>query len=140
MYRLTASILDVINSFHNKNVTINERICGISPPYYIYWFEISYPNVPLDQDYGPFCLQFMNGIQLTKPAGRQWNRIIDAVVTTIRYNKITTDHDIYIKVFSAGTVSYLKFSNDDIINTTKNETVFPELTKVSEEHFEIKFQ
>ena len=64
----------------------------------------------------------MNGIQGTKPAGRKWNILLDA----------------YIKVLTGGTVSYLTVSNYYVINTTNNETEFPELTRVFEEHIEIK--
>ena len=62
------------------------------------------------------------------------------MVTIIKYNKITIDHDIYINFFSDGTVSYLIVFTDDVINTTKNKIEFPELTRVFEEQFEIKFQ
>ena len=72
----------------------------------------------------------MNGIQETKQAGRQWNRILDAVVTILEYKKSTIDHAIYIKVFDDGTVSYPTFSTDDVLNTTNNENAFPELTRV----------
>ena len=82
----------------------------------------------------------MNGIQGTKPAGQQWNRLIDAVVTIIKYKKRTIDNAIYIKVLSDGIVSYLTVSNDYVINTTNNETSFPELTNFSEENFKMKFQ
>ena len=41
----------------------------------------AYPNVPLNQDDGPFCIQCTNGIQGTKPPGQQWNIILDAVAT-----------------------------------------------------------
>ena len=66
MYRLTAIILYVSNVFKNTNVTINEIVCVSPPTYYLDWFEISYPNVPLNQDDGPLCLQCMNGIQVKK--------------------------------------------------------------------------
>ena len=52
--RLTARILDVSNEFQNKNVPIHERVCVSPPPYYLDWFERSYPNVPLNRDDGPF--------------------------------------------------------------------------------------
>ena len=68
MHRLTARILDVINEFHNTNIPIHERVCVSSPSYYLDWFEKSYPYVPLNRDDGQFCLQFMNGMQGTKPA------------------------------------------------------------------------
>ena len=51
---LTDRILDVNNIFKNTNVTINEIVCFSPPPYYLDWFERSYPNVPLNQYYGPF--------------------------------------------------------------------------------------
>ena len=84
------------------------------------------------------CPQCMNVIQVTNPDGRQWNILLDAVVTILKYKKITIDHAIYIKVFSGGTVSYLTVSTDDVLNTTNNENAFPELKKLFKEHFEMK--
>ena len=77
-----------------------------------------------------FCIQFMNGIQGTKPAGQKWNRLLDAVVTIIKYKRITIDHAIYIKLFSYVTVSYIKVSSGNFLNTTNNDTAFIELTRV----------
>ena len=71
MHILTARFLDVSNSFQNKNVPIHERICVSQPPYYIDWFEIYYPNVPLNRYYGPFFPQCMNLIQGEKPDEQQ---------------------------------------------------------------------
>ena len=122
MHRLTARILDVSNSFQNKNVPIHEIVCVIEPPYYLYCFEISYPNVPLNRDDAPFFLQCMNGIQGTEPAGQQRNILLDAVVTIIKYRKIIIDHAIYIKFFTDGKVSHLKKSTDDVLDTNNNET------------------
>ena len=45
-------ILDVSNSFQNKNVTMNEIVCVSPPPYYMDWFEKYPPNVPLNNNYG----------------------------------------------------------------------------------------
>ena len=92
---------------------IHERVCVSTPPYYLDWFKRSYPNVPLNRDDGPICLQCMNAIQVTKPSGRQWNQLLDAVVTILEYKKKTIDHAIYIKVFDDGTVFYLTVSTDD---------------------------
>ena len=57
IHRLTARILDSCNEFQNKNVPIHERVCVSPPTYYLDWFERSYQNVPLNREYGPFCLQ-----------------------------------------------------------------------------------
>ena len=62
------------------------------------------------------------------------------MVTILKYKKITTDHDIYIKLFSDGKVSYLTVSTGDVLNTNNNETAFTELTLVFEEQFVMKFQ
>ena len=82
----------------------------------------------------------MNGIQGTEPSGRQWNRLLDAVITILEYKKSTIDRAIYIKVFDNGTVSYLTVSTDDVLNTTNNEKAFPELKRVFKEHFDMKVQ
>ena len=82
----------------------------------------------------------MNGIQVTKPAGRKWNLLLDSVVTILKYNKSTIDHVIYINVFSDGKLSYITVSTYDVLETTNNETEFTELRIVSVEAFEIKVQ
>ena len=134
MHRLNASIFYVSNTFQNTNFTIHETLCVGPPPYYLDWFEIYYPNFPLNLDDGPFCLQCINVIQV------QWNRLLDAVVTIIKYKKFTIYHTIYIKVFYFGIYSYLVVSTDDFLNTTNNETAFTEIRRGFEETFEIKFQ
>ena len=68
---LTARILDANNEFQNTNFPIHERVCVSPPSYCLYWFEISYPNFPHNQDDCPFFLRCMNAIQVAKPAGPQ---------------------------------------------------------------------
>ena len=58
----------------------------------------------------------------------------------MRYNKVTIYHAIYIKVFFYVNVSYLIVSTDYVINTTNNDTKFPELRIFFEEAFYIKVQ
>ena len=82
----------------------------------------------------------MKGIQGTKPSGRKYNILLDAVITIIKNKKSTIDHAIHIKFISFGTVSYIIVSNDDVLNVTNNETAFTELKIFFEEHFEMKSQ
>ena len=63
----------------------------------------------------------MNVIQGKNSAGRQWNRLLVAVVTILEYKKIKIDHAVYIKVFDDCTVSYLTVSTNDVLNTNNNE-------------------
>ena len=58
----------------------------------------------------------------------------------MKYKKSTIDYAIYIKIFSGGTVSYTTFSIYDVLNTTTDETEFPELRRFFEESFEGKVQ
>ena len=60
MRRLTSSTLNVSNIGQNTNVPIHEIVCVSSPSYFLDWFEISYPNVPLNIDEVTFCIQCMN--------------------------------------------------------------------------------
>ena len=62
------------------------------------------------------------------------------MVTILKYNKSKIYHAIYIKFLSDVTVSYITVSTDDALNTTNNETTFPELTIVLEFHFDMKVQ
>ena len=66
-----------------------------------------------------------------KKTAEKLNRLLDAVAKIIKYKK-KIHHAICIKVFSDGTVSYLAVYTDDVLNTTNNETVFSELTRVFE--------
>ena len=140
IHRLNSRILDVRNAFQNTNIPFNEIVCVIPPPYNLDWFERSYLNVILNRYECPFFLRLMNGIQGGKQVGRQWNRLLDSVVTITTYKKIIIDHVTYIKVFYDGTVSYLAVSTDDVLNTTNNETSFTELRIVFEQNFDMKFQ
>ena len=120
IHRLTTRILDVSNAFKIQIFPFTKELFFSTPPYYLDWFEIYHLNVPLNLDNDQFYLQCMNGIQGTNPSERQWNRLLDAVVTILKYNKITIDHTIYINFITGGTVSYLTVSTDDVINTTNN--------------------
>ena len=52
--RLNEEIFSISNALQNTNVPINEIFCVIPPPHYLDWFEKSDPNVPINQDVGPF--------------------------------------------------------------------------------------
>ena len=75
----------------------------------------------------------MSVIQGIKPAGRQYNQPLVTVLTIIKHNKSTIQNAIFFKVIYEVRVSHLMVSTDDVLNTTNNETEFPELTRVFEE-------
>ena len=100
MHRLNDRVLDVSNEFQNTQFSICERVYVSPPLYYLELFELSYPHVTLNQGYGPFFLQCINGMQVTELTGQKFIRLLDAVVTILKYKNITIDHFIYIIVFS----------------------------------------
>ena len=69
------------------------------------WFDKNHNIIPINRHDIRFCLQYMNGRQGTKQSGIQWNILLEAVVTVMKYKKITIDNAIYIKIFSDKTVS-----------------------------------
>ena len=73
-----------------------------------------------------------------KPSGKQWKLLLDAVVKSFKYKKSTIDYDIYIKVLSDGSVSYIMVCTYDILNNTNNETAFYDTRRVLKEEFDIK--
>ena len=82
----------------------------------------------------------MNGIRGTNPAGRQCNRILDLVVTIIKYKKISIGREIYINLFTDCNISYITVSTDYVLDTTNKVKDFSELRKVIEEAFNIKIK
>ena len=70
----------------------------------------------------------MNGIEGKDQSGRPRNRLSDTMVTIIKVKKRRIDHVIYMNSFYDRTVSYLRLSTDDVLNTTNNEIQSPELT------------
>ena len=57
---INTRVLNTSNAF--QNFPIYERVSFSPPPYYLDWFEISYPNVTINLDDDPFCLQCIYGI------------------------------------------------------------------------------
>ena len=150
MHRLNDRILDVSNEFQNTKSSICERVYVSPPLYYLELFELSYPNVTLNQGYGPFFLQCINGMQVTELTGQKFIRLLDAVVTILKYKNITIDHSIYIKIFSGVTVSFVCFwpafslacPNYDVLrfqpqaagNTEPNLCISPQLQFQAPQH------
>ena len=73
------------------------------------------------------------------------------MVKILKYKNLIIDHDIYINVFTNGTVSYptvftdatvsyLIVSTEDVINTTNNEKVFTELIGVLKKTLRWKYK
>ena len=71
--------------------------------------------------------------------GHQWIIFLDEVVTVLKYNKISTEIYIYIKVFPYGTVSHLTVSTDDVLNNTNNVTYFPKSEKSFKNSLRLKY-
>eukprot|EP00978_Attheya_sp_CCMP212_P001989 scaffold4105_cov47-Attheya_sp.AAC.2 len=69
--RITIAIsIDVNNAFQNTMIPEGQRQHLSLPPYYISWFCRKYPTVTIEEaPDGRYCIQTINAIQGTKPAG-----------------------------------------------------------------------
>ena len=124
IHRLITRVLYVRNDFQNKNVPVKE-IFFITPyPYYLDLSDKSYPNFPLNRDNGSLCLKRINRMQVTKSTGQQLNRLLYDVVKILAYNKVTINHDIYVKLFFIGVVSYLTVSTNGVFSTNNYNELF----------------
>eukprot|EP00978_Attheya_sp_CCMP212_P041486 scaffold238472_cov35-Attheya_sp.AAC.1 len=93
------AIADVKNAFQNTMIPVAERVHVTLPPYYLQWFKRKYPKVqitPLEEDGDKYCLQSVNAIQGTKPAGHQWNTILTKVLQHHKYKQNHINHAAFV--------------------------------------------
>jgi hypothetical protein len=112
------AIIDVKNAFQNTMIPEDQRQHLSLPPYYISWFRRKYPTVTIEEaPDGRYCIQTINAIQGTKPAGRQWNDVLTTVLTTLKSQRNHIDHGVFLFTSKDGKQKILLFfiSTDDFL-------------------------
>eukprot|EP00978_Attheya_sp_CCMP212_P035888 scaffold158805_cov35-Attheya_sp.AAC.1 len=95
---MTLALADVKNTFQNTMLPVGERVHLTLPPYYHAWFRRKYPNVRIEQladEKDKYCVQSINAIQGTKPAGHQWNTVLTKVLLHHKYKQNHVDHAVF---------------------------------------------
>jgi hypothetical protein len=132
-------IIDVKNAFQNTMIPSGERQHLSLPPFYIHWFRRKYPLVPIEESKdNRYCIQTVNAIQGTKPAGRQWNDILTTVLTKLKFQRNHVDHGVFIYVSDDETKKILLcISTDDFLCAFTHQHLYDDLCTNLKGYFEI---
>eukprot|EP00978_Attheya_sp_CCMP212_P024647 scaffold77789_cov56-Attheya_sp.AAC.1 len=138
---MTLAIADVKNAFQNTMILVGERAHVTMPPYYLQWFRHKYPNVKitsLEAEADKYCLQSMNAIQGTKPAGHQWNKILTNVLQVHKYKQNHIDHAVFIYCSPDKTETQIVcVSTDDFLCAFTHQHLFDDLCTSLRKYFEL---
>ena len=90
-------VLDIFNDFHNTILTNPEERFYLSLTHrYLDWYKIKcpkHPLAPINQKY--LCIQVMNSIQLTQPAGKFCYDLLKSISITIKMTRSSFHHAVF---------------------------------------------
>jgi hypothetical protein len=122
-------------------IPVAERVHVTLPPYYLQWFRRKYPKVqitPLEEDGDKYCLQSVNAIQGTKPAGHQWNTILTKVLQYHKYKQNHIDHAVFVYHSPDGKETQMVcVSTDDFLCAFTHQHLFDDLCASLRKYFEL---
>jgi hypothetical protein len=140
-HNMTIGIADVKNAFQNTMLPVGQRAHLTMPPYYLQWFRRKYPMVkiePLASEADKYCLQSINAIQGTKPAGNQWNKILTNVLQHHKYKQNPIDHAVFVYHSSDMTqTQIICVSTDDFLCAFTHQSLFDDLCTSLKKYFEL---
>ena len=96
-YHLAIGIADVTNAFQNSPKASYEKEIIDCPPHYLSWSKLQFPTIwiePLPDDH--YVMEICPRMQGTKYAGRQWNTILNLVLSSLCFVKHIIEYAIYI--------------------------------------------
>jgi hypothetical protein len=140
-HNMTIGIADVKNAFQNTMLPISQCAHVSLPPYYLQWFRHKYPNIkiaPLASESDKYCLQSINAIQGTKPAGQQWNKILTNVLQFHKYKQNPIDHAVFVYHSPDKTQTQLIcVSTDDFLCAFTYQSLFDDLCTSLKKYFKL---
>jgi len=138
---MTLALADVKNAFQNTMLPVGERVHLTLPPYYHAWFRRKYPNVriePLADEKDKYCVQSINAIQGTKPAGHQWNTVLTKVLLHHDYKQNHVDHAVFTWHSEDRSQSQIIcVSTDDFLCAFTHRSLFDQLCTTLRKYFEL---
>ena len=124
---LVAYTIDIDNAFQNtpRYPTKDVRPIFITcPPLYMYWFLNRFPN--FKSKYDPkekYALQCFMNMQGLRTAGRDFHKLLRAVLAELDITPTSVDNGIYVFLYK-NTLVLLAISTDDILVFTKYAEFF----------------
>ena len=101
----------------------NKRIWCHPPPFYLQWWNLRYPNDPLDPTDGPFAMQAIQNIQGTPHAGNRWKANLDNQLNKHGYNCNNVDKAFFTYHHQGELQAMLSTTVDDFLLSYKHQHV-----------------
>ena len=113
--------LDIGNAFQNTLVPLLQRIYVRCPPFYIEWFEQTYPHHKLPPMKTCYVLQAVHAIQGSKTAGNEWSELSTQLFEQMGMAKNATDNAVFVFRFGEDVLFLLSNVDDFLILSTSFE-------------------
>ena len=134
---LIIGILDVVNCFQNTLVAINERLVVTTPPYWMDWFKLRYPECKLKQDPNDkYVIQICNGIQGDRAIGRRWYLMLVKILDIFGCKRCPTESALFI-YRKDGDILIVNCSTDDLLCAYSNAVLFHNLRDHIKKYVEV---
>ena len=138
-YGLIIFITDIKNAFQTTLLHPSERIYLHLPPYYLQWFNETYPTHRLPPAKTIYILQSIHAVQGTKPAGRQWNDQITALFKTMGMKRNVTDNAVWVSIRGTD-IAILISETDDFMLLVSNKQLYLDIKVRIEKSYDITMQ
>ena len=92
------------------------------PPYYVEWFKLRYPNMPLPDGKVQLVIRLFNVCQGSVDAGMKWNQLLNKVMGKLGIHRSMRDLAVYSRKID-GAMGILNVSTDDILVYTDSPII-----------------
>ena len=119
---VSACFSNIVNFFQNAIRDPKDKVCMCLPPYYLEWFNFTYPNTRVTLNKGRLVVQLFNVCQGSTYAGRLLNQHFDRVLGKLGLNRSTWDLAVCARKVD-GDLIILNVSTDDVLACTKSPLI-----------------
>lgn len=120
-------------------ILLSERSYVTLPPFYSEWFKLCYPHIklPAGATFKDLVLQICRAQQDTKPAGHQWNTLMNDVFKSNGFTRCLVEHTLYSKAVGTDLI-IAGCSTDDFIALYTSRAPFMALIDSLQKYFPVR--
>ncbi len=124
-WHLLLGLLNVSNCFQSvQHDRIEDRRVASCPPFFMEWFKMKYPKVPVKQSpSNHYVCQILNGMQGDCEIGRKWYLLLKKNLEEFGFNQCPFDLSLYYFCDKAH-VMLLNTSTNDFLCAYSDSTIF----------------
>ena len=123
-FNLTLATADVTDAHQNTIKPTSQRFYATLPPYYMDWHRLRHPNVKIEPSQDGKCvLQGCTSFQGAKPAGREWNSILNLSLQDQGLTRNPVDQALHVRRNKDGTL-IVGCSTDDFLCAFTSRNLF----------------